>query len=154
MLGTTTFSVLCCLSITRNSTNSSDSWTNSGIFGDNNGKVGMTIVGTFSPVTVRAYMSDGADKHADLSVNLATKVVLMMWFDGTYLSASINDGTPVQVSCGNLDNTSAVLTLGRMRVSYYSTIDLYDFTFVKGAVVSSDDRASYYAYCQSQYGVS
>jgi hypothetical protein len=58
------------------------------------------------------------------------------------------------VSCGNLENASAVLTLGRMYVSYYATVDLYDFTFVNGAVVSSDDRASYYAYCRSQYGVS
>jgi hypothetical protein len=93
IIGTTTFSVLCCLSIARNSSNASDSWTNSGIFGDNNGQVGMTVVGTSSPVTVRACMWDGADKHADLSANLATKVVLLMWFDGSYLNASINNGT-------------------------------------------------------------
>lgn len=150
LFGTGTFSILCCARIISNNTNDSTSYNNRSIVGDGGQWVGFYVKGTSSPVAIRGYMYDTGDRFAELTgISTASKAVLMMYHNGSTLSASLNNGTPVTVTAGALGSGENTLRVGNQ--NGFVNMHLFDVV-IMDAEITASERNAYYAFCQAEYG--
>lgn len=153
LLGANNFTYVCSLSVLAASTTSAATYPNHGVFHDSAGFVGLHIKNIDAGnCYMQAYLDDGGNKHADISVPKATFMVVGVKHDGSNIKIRINGGSWTSTACGNVSSTGGTMRNGGGGLAAFANIDLSEIATFK-SILSDADLLDVEKYFGSRIGL-
>lgn len=129
---------------------SATGYDNPAIFSETGGNLSLGLGDATNNKAV-AYMFDGGNKQAKVSISPSQWSFLFMTWDGANLKLSINDGTVSDsLACGNVPGLTSTVRMGRNYQNAFANALVHEM-FTAPTALSNADRDNLRSYLNARY---